>query len=341
MVNKALCVGITYAAAVFNVSHPHSVLSSTLTDVENFSRLLKDDFLYDSVVVMTDSDPTQEQPTRYNMLKAMYDMASTSHKGDYLVFYFAGHGSQPDVKITGGYGEKDNRDEAIWPSDVHYPNGHDGSSLKGIKGYILDNDIRKWLVNPAVKRGAQLVIIFDCCHSGTAADLDDPSSTALGAPPRSHPLRLGTSRDPNARAVSWAASQDSQITLGGPNSGFFTDALISALKACTPTTTHIEMWGQVSCKMRRYLTDTILGRDVSLKRQNDLLNYVENNFQPQVEFLNDDMSLVMLPVLDTFAPQMSPSDAFRLPVAPFGAACACDGVSNELGYSQEDVGNLL
>ncbi|TFK85489.1 hypothetical protein K466DRAFT_654229 [Polyporus arcularius HHB13444] len=79
----------------------------------------------------------------------------------------SGHSGQaPDPKNR----EADGLDKYIIPGD-HIQLANDGTERPMEKVMILDNTLRKKLVNP-LPIGANLTAIFDSCHSGTMLDLD-------------------------------------------------------------------------------------------------------------------------------------------------------------------------
>ena len=79
--------------------------------------------------------------------------------GDELFFQYSGHGSQmPDRSGT----ESDGKNECLCPVDCHAGPWPDY--------VILDNDIYDIFYN-RLADGVKCVCVFDCCHSGTMADL--------------------------------------------------------------------------------------------------------------------------------------------------------------------------
>lgn len=288
-------MGISYAAA-FQYSRPELFLqTSTWTDVNSFTDLLINTFGYEAshVTIMADRDGYIE-PTHDKMLYHMELLVSSAAPGDHLVFYFSGHGSQlgngPGIEY-----ELDHMDEAIWPSDVSL--GETGTNENPFGGMIVDDVIREKLVIPAVTNGAQIVIIFDCCHSGTAADLD-----STRPPPRTSALYPGAFDGDNSLAVSWAASGDSQIALGGPDSGFFTGALVPVLQHADPTTSHKAILDLVTTDMQSALQKMIdSNENWTQEKKESVAGLLEGFSEPQIGFLNNDTSLMTtLPVLGTF-----------------------------------------
>jgi hypothetical protein len=64
--------------------------------------------------------------------------------------------------------ETDGSDEVIWPCDVQAYLDQDG--VVQVENYILDDDIKRILVDP-LPAGVRLTILLDCCSSGSGADL--------------------------------------------------------------------------------------------------------------------------------------------------------------------------
>lgn len=94
---------------------------------------------------------TNSRATRAAIMAGLKWLISGSKKGDTLIFYYSGHGSHT-ADLTGD--EIDRRDETICP--------HDFSTA----GMIADDDLAKAFSTLAA--GANLEVIFDSCHSGTA-----------------------------------------------------------------------------------------------------------------------------------------------------------------------------
>lgn len=163
-VKRALSIGIRYDGLKDKEGRSLE-LDGTHSDPPTIFRLLTRTFGYkpqDITILMDDGQHTM--PTRENIIRAMKDLVRDAHPGDHFVFHYSGHGSQVDA--VDDQFEEDGMDEVIWPVDVQ------GVEEDDVQNYIVDNDIRDILVNhlPAETR---LVMIFDCCNSGTAADLQD------------------------------------------------------------------------------------------------------------------------------------------------------------------------
>ncbi|GJE85475.1 caspase family protein [Phanerochaete sordida] len=264
---KALLVGIRYA----NLS-PRWTLESTYTDVHHLREFLISTlkFRREDIVEMTDDLPHDDDryPNHANLLKQLQALAKDADPGDHLVFHFSGHGSQkPDQNKD----ESDGQDETIWPADVEIKDdAHDDAD-----NVILDDTIKAELVDKLPDE-AHLVIILDCCHSGTGADLKytytdhveiepgrhEPVDQTAQEPPKklAMPGLTGdkaasaappTMKSPGVGAVvvSWAACQDPRFTISFSNSGgCFVKAFIDAFHEHKDAT-HQELLQRIKVKM--------------------------------------------------------------------------------------------
>ncbi|CAL1698898.1 unnamed protein product [Somion occarium] len=156
---KALCIGIDYSLLIQpecpQLVGPHN-------DARDFGVFLEQSRGYQHVVVMVDDPdiPEHLHPTRDNIVREMGSLVHDAGPNDSLVFVYAGHIDQVKAKVDKN--EADGMDEAIVPMD----HTHDQSRL------LLDDDVRRLIVNPLLDKGARLTAIIDSCHSGTLLDLD-------------------------------------------------------------------------------------------------------------------------------------------------------------------------
>lgn len=185
---------------------------------------------------------TDAQATRSGIRAALEGLGRRSKPGDWVVFYYAGHGSQ--AKSTDPT-EADGLDEfmALGGFSVSKPD---------TEQFILDDDLRSWLVG-FFPTTVNVLQIADSCHSGTmnrslAAPspfrrrnaLDNPMAIALPKSPPD-PLRRPPSAEDPPNLVFVGAAQDDQYALEGPlprgdspNRGLLTYALEGALSDRRP-----------------------------------------------------------------------------------------------------------
>ncbi len=165
-----------------------------------------------------------EKANRDGILNAIKYLITTSKRGDIVVIYYAGHGSQ--IKNTAST-EGDMKDETMVPSDSYLG-----------KSDIRDKEINE-LFYQLSQKGVMLTVIFDSCHSGSVgrglAEYE-PKSRHLA------PITGAQVNDPSVvhnllenNVLIISAAQDDETAKeqedeqGNPH-GAFTFALIQALK---------------------------------------------------------------------------------------------------------------
>jgi len=103
-----------------------------------------------------------EDATAENVAALIAKVGATCAKEDYFVFYYSGHGSQ--VKDQSG-DEADGLDECFCFVDK------DGQVNMGS---VMIDDYFARLIFENVPEKTRTLIITDCCHSGTLADMEKP-----------------------------------------------------------------------------------------------------------------------------------------------------------------------
>jgi len=174
-------------------------LPGTHHDPDRVRKVLQDLYHYEDITILMDDDSgLYEKPTRKNILKAMRNLVRDAKPGDRLVFTFSGHGAQvPNLDGT----EEDGFDEVIFPMDVVI--NDDGT----YENYIIDDDIHEILVNH-LPPGTHFMMVFDCCHSGTAADLPYNNDGECPISPTTSPLTSTV----KTRAIRESGTQSTEHT---------------------------------------------------------------------------------------------------------------------------------
>ena len=207
-------------------------LEGSLNDVQSVRELLasrKFGFTENNIHVLEEGKATREG-IFLAMKKYLLDEPV---RGDTVVFYYAGHGSQRFNSLTD---KPFHLDETIVPADAS----------NGVFD-IRDKEIAR-LFNQAVDKGILLTAIFDSCHSGSIARGiplgSQGKSRYLAYDPRdaADPPDKGADGKPVPRpedrpngAVVFSATQHDQLALewtgkDGKHHGAFTVALIDALQ---------------------------------------------------------------------------------------------------------------
>ncbi|OHB26463.1 MAG: hypothetical protein A2790_18735 [Phenylobacterium sp. RIFCSPHIGHO2_01_FULL_69_31] len=182
------------------------------------------------------------QATRASIRAQLQALGQRAKPGDWVIFYYAGHGSQAKSRDPT---EADGMDEflALGGFRVAKPDPNQ---------FVLDNDLRGWLINffPATVNVLQ---IADACHSGTMnrslvaatpfkrrSALDNPMAISLPPSP-ADPMAVAPAGVDPPNLVYVGAAQDNQFALEGPlprgdspPRGLLTYALEGALKDRRP-----------------------------------------------------------------------------------------------------------
>jgi len=181
-------------------------------------------------------------------------LAGRAEPGDLAIFYFAGHGSQV-YDLDGD--EPDGLDETIAPADV-LPT----SSANDIR----DDELRAWL--GAI--GADVVVILDSCHSGTASRASGMRTRSLERPIPPEGARAPaavrqaydpeTMSDATATILELAAAGPNEAALEGPldasvgagaveHGGAFTRHLVRSLREAGPSSTYEQIMSAVAARL--------------------------------------------------------------------------------------------
>lgn len=136
---KAVLIGNNYTGT-------QCELRGCINDVTYIRDLLvsKHGFSLNNIVLL-------KEATKQQTLQHMAWLVSGAKKGDTLLWYYSGHGTQ--CRDTNG-DELDRFDECIYTVDNQL---------------VLDDDFHREVV--AKTNGSKLMMFFDCCHSGTMCDL--------------------------------------------------------------------------------------------------------------------------------------------------------------------------
>ena len=151
MSSVAVLFGINYVG--FGLDHGE--LRGCVNDVRNMARYLKEKARFDVVEQYTDEDDPAEVTGRA-IVERLTDLARRTRSGevDRVWVHYSGHGC--GIRDRNG-DEWDGQDECILPVDYR------------TKGVVTD-DVLNRIVREFDGR-AKVTMVFDCCHSGTIADL--------------------------------------------------------------------------------------------------------------------------------------------------------------------------
>lgn len=180
--------------------------------------------------------------TRASIRSALEALGQRAKPGDWVIFYYAGHGAQAKSNDPT---EADGMDEFMALSGFRV-------GKPDTNQYILDDDLRGWLVN-FFPTSVNVLQIADACHSGTMnrslaapsvfrkrTALDNPMAISLPPRPEDPAAKAPAGVEP-PNLVYVGAAQDDQFALEGPlprsdspPRGLLTYALEGALKDRRP-----------------------------------------------------------------------------------------------------------
>src|ERR1700678_226527 len=204
-------------------------LLGPLTDVVAMHLLLADTYGFTDIRELTD-----QQATRQGILDAINQLIADTEKGDRVVIYYSGHGSQR-LDTTSS---KEQRDQTIVPVDA----------WKGVKD-IRDKELAVLFDKIVFDKQARLTAIYDSCNSGTMArgmhdsvqrtlpyDDDDVAKESgavlekdLKRIPQQGDAIILAAAGPTQSAVEARYPEDGQVH------GAFTRALVRVLRKNTQT----------------------------------------------------------------------------------------------------------
>lgn len=153
---KALLIGINYVGT-------SSELNGCINDLENIQKYLDDNnyMKKDDCILMNDNLKGDNYPSKESILKQLQVLVSFANSAEnkdrevQIFVSYSGHGSH--VKDYSG-DERDEKDEVICPADY------------SVNGFINDDVIKANFIDK-LHRKVNLIMLMDCCHSGTSADL--------------------------------------------------------------------------------------------------------------------------------------------------------------------------
>lgn len=140
---RALLIGINYTGT-------RNQLAGCCNDVDTMHAMLLEHGFTSLTILKDERGATQ--PTRVNIVRALSQFVKEAAAGDTLFVHYSGHGTS--TRDLNGDEDEDGLDEAICPVDG---------------GVITDDELRATLVDRLPK--CTLVMVLDCCHSGTGLDL--------------------------------------------------------------------------------------------------------------------------------------------------------------------------
>ncbi len=228
-------------------------LNGAVTDVHAMAEMLVLLYGFDRRDIITLTD---QRATRAAILQTLaQQIVDKSAKGDVVLFYFAGHGSQVRNSLSD---EPDKLDESLVPAD----------SRAGARD-IRDKELRP-LFNRILDRGPRLTVILDNCFSGSGARGLGTTLRPRGVKADSRDVadRTNGPRPENRGALVLSASLDYEKAWEtrdpkGNFHGAFTWALMRAMRDASPGEAAVETFQRAQARLRGEMPfqDPVLGGD--------------------------------------------------------------------------------
>lgn len=152
MAKRALCIGINDYPGVEND------LSGCVNDAMDWRKTLMARGFEVTLLLNADA-------TKAGIVQAMHQLIEPAKKGDSLVITFSGHGTfVPDESGD----EPDGQDEGFCPYDIND------------EQILLDDEVHELFSMRA--KGVKIVMLSDCCHSGSIVRWAGPDPEATASP---------------------------------------------------------------------------------------------------------------------------------------------------------------
>lgn len=118
-------------------------------------------FAADNVTVLTDGMEGGTAPTLAAIRTAFADLTAEVQPGDFVYLHFSGHGTQ--APAADPESELDGLDELFLPVDI----GKWSDEVGAVENALVDDEIGM-MIDALRSKGADVWVVFDSCHSGTA-----------------------------------------------------------------------------------------------------------------------------------------------------------------------------
>merc|ERR1719265_182395 len=163
-----------------------------------------------------------QQCTAQNVQAMIRAVGQRCRSGDTFVFYYTGHGDELPNNDGQAMGEEEDMDQCFCLVDANGITDGPQPDLNFRSAVWLRDDDFANTILTYVPDSAQILVLCDCCHSGTICDFTDDSLWAKR----------------RKRAMSISGCQDKQTSAGTGKGGMFTRALTKSIQDMVDSGAH-------------------------------------------------------------------------------------------------------
>jgi lysophospholipase L1-like esterase len=258
----ALLVGITNYQKHIGLDND-TVYFPELSGCVNDAMKLKA-FLQENVNNIFIEELYNEQATKTNICNTFLTHFKQAQKGDSILFYFSGHGTQEFADAC-FHTETDKKLECLV---AYYDNGRDS--------YLIADKELRYLISQVAEEGISITFIVDCCHSGDvtrnaemvkanySGPIEKKSSGTYTFSQRNwdgfifHKLfspeaisKTGMKNLlPESNHISFSASESNESAYEINGEGIFTKHLVDALTVTNGIVSNKQLFDRISMRMK-------------------------------------------------------------------------------------------
>ncbi len=241
-----------------------------------------------------------EQATKANIVEAFRTHLAHSQEDDIVLFYYCGHGAREICPPQFRYLEPDGKNQSIVCYDSRDPNNP--------TPYDLADKESAYLISEVSQNNANIIVIMDCCHSGSATRSMKNSlvkSRQIELNPVIRPLHSFIGYEhispetqeikvPKGNHILLSASRNTQTAketyCEGKQHGVFTYALLKVLRQAKSPLSYSEIMRRVRPLVTNLVTEqhpdieVVTAENTTSMNQELHKKFLNGNIQPQDNF---------------------------------------------------------
>jgi len=144
---------------------------TSIRDGNNMRRIARKAGVEDITFMRDDVPPSDPLfPTAVHLREALRGIGERSREEDYFVFFYSGHADSVKSSVLAKYATVDELEEEEDGMDECFQLPGPGREFAW-RYFLVDDDFAEAL-DESFDEGVRILVITDCCHSGTIADVD-------------------------------------------------------------------------------------------------------------------------------------------------------------------------